>query len=65
MADFIVHGTGRDTVLVLTPVTPEAREWCADHLPDDATRIEEGYVVENRYVGPILEGIFEAGLEVR
>lgn len=31
---FANHGS----ITVLTPLTPGAREWCAEHLPEDAMR---------------------------
>lgn len=57
--DFADHGS----VTILTPLSEAAREWCSEYLPGDATRWgADGYVIEPRYVAPILSGINQAGL---
>lgn len=55
------HGS----IIVLTPDSDEARAWCEEHLPNDAPRWgAHGYAVEPRYVGDIVAGMEDAGLEV-
>lgn len=62
MADFVLGGGG--SLYILTPVSIPAKDWCKDHLPEDATRWGMGYAVEHRYIGDIIEGIRDAGMEV-
>lgn len=62
MTDFLF--TDHGSVTVLTPLTVAARDWVAEHLPDDALTFGRGIVIEPRYVAPILEGIADDGLEV-
>lgn len=50
------------SLVILTPMSGEAIEWSKENLPSDAQRWNEGYVVERRYIDPILDGITEAGL---
>ncbi len=38
--------------------------WLEEHLQEDAMRWAGGFVVEPRYVGPILAGACAVGLEV-
>lgn len=53
------------SVTVLTARTKAARRWRSDHLPSDAQNWgRDGVVIEPRYVGPIIEGIADAGLTV-
>lgn len=59
--DYTVSHHG--SVCILTPITDAAREWCDEHLPEDAMRWgPHGYVIEPRYLGAIIEGLEEAGL---
>jgi hypothetical protein len=64
-SDFSLRDEG--SILLLTPRTESARTWIAEHIGSD-----NGYqpwyptvVIEPRYFGAILEGICEAGLDVR
>lgn len=56
--EFFNHGS----LFTLDPVTEAAVEWCNEHLPEDATRWGNAYVIEPRYFGPIAEGIVADGL---
>jgi len=59
--DFVVDDHG--SIVILTPSTDEAKAWCNEHLPDDhMTFGQEGIVVEPRYIGAILDGAAEDGL---
>ena len=62
-ADFLVTGGG--TVYLLHPLTDAAREWVAEHLPEDAQRLGNGIAVEHRYIGDIVCGARNDGLSVR
>ena len=55
----VIHG---GSIFILRAVTAAAREWAAENLPDDATRLAGGIVVEPRYLSNILEGIAADGL---
>jgi hypothetical protein len=58
--DFVIADHG--SILVLTPVTAEGRDWVDEHLPADAQRWARGVVVEPRYWPAIQDGIDCAGL---
>lgn len=60
--DFIVQNEG--TVFILWPKTENALEWCVEHLPEDATRWGDSYVVEHRYIEDIVKGIRADGFIV-
>lgn len=60
--DFTVRDEG--TIFILTPNTEAGRTWADEHLPEDATRWVNGYVVEHRYISDIVDGIRIDGLTV-
>ena len=62
MADFLVQNEG--TCVVVTPVTPAAKTWVAEHIPDDAPTWCGGVVIEHRYAFDVLDGIVNDGLVV-
>jgi hypothetical protein len=54
--DFEVNNHG--SVVILMPMTAAATEWVNIHLPGDGPRWGPGgFVIEPRYMQPILEGI--------
>ena len=57
--------TDHGSLFLLLPVTPAAKRWVTDHLPDDAPRLGASVAVEPRFVAPIIEGILSDGLRVR
>jgi hypothetical protein len=61
--DFELSGGG--TVYRFRPLTPAARAWVDEHLPDDATWWCGAVVVEHRYLGPIVGSAIGDGLVVR
>jgi predicted thioesterase len=63
IADFLVTGGG--TVYLLHPLTDAAREWVAEHLPEDAQRLGNAIAVEHRYIRDIVYGARHDGLAVR
>jgi predicted thioesterase len=65
-ADFFVTGEGPfTTVYLLHSLTDAAREWVAEHLPEDAQRLGNAIAVEHRYIGDIVCGARNDGLAVR
>jgi hypothetical protein len=60
--DFNVQNEG--SIFILNALTPRASLWCAEHLPHDATRWGNGYVIEPRYIEPIVDGIVDDGLTI-
>lgn len=62
MNDFILQDHG--SISLLTPITEAAREWVAEHLPEDAPIFGLSFAIEHRCVEPILHGIADAGLTV-
>jgi hypothetical protein len=53
------------SLLILWAVTHAGKTWLQEHLPEDAPRWgTTGYVVEPRYVDPIIDGAGRDGLAV-
>lgn len=46
-------------------LTPAARACIDEYLPADETFWTDGFVIEHRFVAPIVAGILHDGLEVR
>lgn len=57
---FANHGT----ICLLRPISQPAQKWAAAEICPDHLSLGGAIAIEPRYVGPILEGIAEAGLEV-
>ena len=51
------------TIFLLTPLTPAAKFWVQEHLPDDNNRIDfaGSIVVEHRYIADIVRGAIAEG----
>lgn len=49
--DFTADNHG--SIILLTPYTAAAREWCDENLPEDCQRLGNAYAIEHRYFGPI------------
>jgi len=63
MADLIVQNEG--SIFILRAVTDNGKQWVADHIPADAqTWGTDGVVVEHRYIGDIVQGAANDGLEI-
>lgn len=60
MTDF--HIIDHGSIAVLSPLSVDAKDWCDEHLPEDAQRWGGGYVVEPRYLGDIVDGACADGL---
>ena len=58
--DIADHGS----IIVLRPVSTEAREWTDDYLPEDAQWGFGGVVIERRYFEDIYNGIVSDGLTI-
>jgi len=52
------------SVYLLQPITPQAKEWTTEHLPEDAPMLGASFAIEARYLGPIIEGMEAEGLHV-
>jgi len=61
--DLLVENHG--SICLLRPVSDAGREWCTEHLPEDATTWGGAIAVEPRYIGPIADGAVADGLVVR
>jgi len=61
--DFACSNHG--TIFLLQALSPEAREWEEEHLPEDRQYFGMAVAVEHRYIGDILRGIKADGLLVR
>jgi hypothetical protein len=63
--DFLVEN--HFTIFLLTPLTPAARFWVQENLPDESDRIDfaGSIVVEHRYIADIVRGAIADGLSVR
>ena len=62
MTDFSL--TDHGSIVVLTPLNNEAREWLDRSIDDEAQWFGRGLVIEPRYVGDIVDGIIADGLTV-
>lgn len=64
MADFFVRNEG--SIFLLTPETPAAEAWLAEHAPadDDHQYFGTSLVIEHRYILDIIDGIHGDGLTV-
>jgi len=60
--DFEVSAHG--SIYIFTPLTPSAREWVAEFLPEDAQRWAGGTVVEWRFISEIIFAARRDGLSV-
>ena len=62
MPDFeiIDHGS----IVMLSPITNDAQDWCDEHLPEDAQWMGGACAIESRYVNDIISGIVDDGLTV-
>ena len=57
----INHGS----IYLLQPDSQEDREWIAEHINPQAGYWGEAVVVEHRFIGDIVEGLIDAGFEVK
>ena len=62
MHDFIAHNHG--SFWLLLAVTPAARQWEDEHLPEERQVFGNATAVEHRYIADILDGIENDGLDV-
>lgn len=60
MPDILIKDEG--TLVLLTPVSSEGEHWLTDNLDPDCQHWGSAFVVEHRYVGPIIEGARAEGL---
>ena len=64
MTDIFLRDEG--TVVVFTPVSPEATEWIDEHVQAEAWQwLGNGLCVDHRFARDLFEGMVGAGLEVR
>ena len=59
-AEVTLHGT----ITTVQPLDDEARAWFLEHFPPEVLVHGSAFVVEPRYLPPILEGFVEDGGEV-
>ena len=57
--------SGGTAVYLLRPLTPQAHDWVAEHLPADTLRLGTAVAVEWRYIGHIVGAALADGLRVR
>jgi len=63
-ADVTVSGSG--TMYLVTPLSDEAKAWVEENVPlEDWQWLGNGFGVEHRYIGNLVQGMQEAGLVVR
>ena len=60
--DFTVSDHG--SIVLFIPLTPAAREWVQEHIPEDAATFAGGIAVEARCIGDIVDGAIADGLVV-
>ena len=63
--DFVVEN--HFTIFLLRPLTPAAKSWVQENLPDESNRMDfaGSVVVEHRYISEIVRGAQADGLVVR
>jgi hypothetical protein len=61
--DFNVADHG--SVVVMTPLTPAARDWTTNHLPDDCPQWCGGFAIGSSWINAIMEGLSLDGLRIR
>lgn len=61
-ADFRVANHG--SIIILTPISLEARDWLSTAVSELAPRWCGGLAVEPRYIGDIVSGIVDAGFSI-
>ena len=62
MGDFTAVNHG--SVIMLTPLSPVAQQWCLDNLPDDCLMMGDSIAIEPRYFSDIAEAILDEGMQV-
>ena len=60
--DLVVQDHG--SIVLLRAQTAAGRDWIAEHIPSDAQWWSGAVVVEPRYIGAIIDGAINDGLEV-
>ena len=63
MIDFSLYDSG--SILLLTPMSDEAKDWVKEHLPEDIRTFGRGFAVEPRYMNDIMDGLTSEGLTIR
>ena len=53
------------SVILMVPLTSDARRWIMKHIEEDVPRLGQGFAVEPRYFASLLEAIALDGLAVR
>jgi hypothetical protein len=57
-----LHYTNHGSIITMQPLTQAARDWIADHIPEDAQTFGDAVCIEPRYFGEIAYGAQEDGL---
>ena len=60
--DFSIYNHG--SIVALVPRTQVAKDWCEDHIPEDAAWFGHGVAIEPRFIGYIVSGIQDDGLTI-
>jgi len=50
------------SIYLLTPITPEAKEWIEENVSEDSQWLGNGLAVEARYLSDLVSGMSEDGL---
>lgn len=56
--------TDHGSIVILRPVSAQAREWTDEYIPEDARWGFGGVVIERRFFEPIYDGITADGLTI-
>jgi len=57
-ATLVDHGS----IVLLTPLSQEARDWITAYLPENTMRLGNAIAIERRYVPDIVEGLIADGI---
>lgn len=60
--DFTIENCA--SVILLRPLTPVAKQWLTDHMPDDAQYFGDAVAIEPRYLEDVVDGLTNDGLTV-
>lgn len=60
--DFTIENCA--SVILLRPLTPAAKQWLTDHMPDDAQYFGDAVAIEPRYLEDVVDGLTNDGLTV-
>ena len=62
MDDFKIQDHG--SIVILFPISDEARDWVSEFIPEDHQHCEGGVVMGHQYADDVINGALDYGLTV-